>query len=336
MAGLSVLRLLNEPTAAALAYGLNHHAEGLYLVYDFGGGTFDLTLLRIENNVFQVLGTTGDLHLGGNFLDEKIVEALGGQPSSLQHRLYARKLKEFYTNQGNRATYEQFQECITPPRNAAKNAPSRPLDYTKFDSLSQQIVKPTLVLIQKLLADVDIKKEEIKGIIFVGGSTRLRQVAEQIANLFGEEKILNELHPEEAVALGAALHAENLQARTRTERPLLLDILPSSLGMETLAGCVENIIPQYTPTPVHTSMVFSTAFNNQTEILIHIVQGESLYVEKCQSLGRFVLSGIPPMPKEKAVIKVTFFVDDDGILSVQAVEETSGIQKKMTLETHLY
>ncbi|GHS94541.1 chaperone protein HscA [Alphaproteobacteria bacterium] len=315
-AGFSVLRLLNEPTAAALAYGLQRHSKaGLYLVYDLGGGTFDATLLRIEENIFQILATAGDLHLGGNTIDAALLEKMGRDPTLPQNWFEVRALKEHYNNSGE--------------------ASSPLLPFESFEQSVGDVVQKTVAIVKKILTDTQTAPADIQDVLLVGGSTRLRPVFQAMRALFGAEKILNSLDPDRTVALGAALQAEALTQGHSASRPLLLDILPSSLGMETLAGCVENIIPKYTPTPIRVTMTFSTAYNNQTEVLIHIVQGESLYVEQCRSLGRFILKGIRPMPKETPIINVTFAVDDDGILSICASEEISGTQKKMTIETHL-
>lgn len=312
-AGFQVVRLLNEPTAAALAYGLNKDKEGVYLVYDLGGGTFDVTLLRIQRRVFQILGTTGDLFLGGYTIDQDIVRRWGKDPNDPEWLLRAKRIKERLS-----AGAEEDDE----------------LPSYIFEEIVQKSVGRTIAILRELLADAQVTPSDIQGVLLVGGSTRLPQVSKALAGVFGEEKIHKSLDPDRAVAMGAALHAEALMSHSITERPLLLDVIPASLGIETVMGYVENILPRYTPTPVRTQVQFSTIEDNQTAVLIHVVQGDSLKKDACVSLGQFILKGIPPQPKGKPKINISFEVDEDGILTVQAEELLSGQKHQLVLEEY--
>lgn len=310
-AGLNVIRLLNEPTAAALAYGLNHSAQGVYLVYDFGGGTFDATLLRLQGGVFQVLATTGDLFLGGHTIDCDIAQFWGHNPDDPLVLEIARTVKE------------------------GRSTPLAPvLRAEDFDLIVERSVRRTFVIVQKMLAEAQILPSGIDGVVLVGGSTRLKRVRQDLADLFGKDKVLGTIDPDRAVAMGASLHAEALTHHT-SHRPLLLDVVPASLGIETIMGYVENIIPKYTPTPISVQMSFSTIRDNQTQILIHVVQGDDLQASNCASLGRFVLKGIPPMPKGQPRLTIQFSVDENGLLKVEASEALSGVQQGLTIESYL-
>lgn len=311
-AGLEVLRLLNEPTAAALAYGLQKSdAAGTYLVYDFGGGTFDVTILHMEHGIFQVLASTGDLQLGGRDIDLALLEAVGKTNPSLTERLVAQTVKETGRTHDN----------------------ALGITRTQFDGVLDHFVQKTLRIVQRVLADLHQTPADIDKVLFVGGSTRSDAVFLGMASLFGKDKILRDIDPDRAVAIGAALHACALaDLNHAAARPLLLDIVPASLGLETAMGVVENIIPRYTPTPIRVQMPFSTFYNNQTDILIHILQGDHILASECTSLGQFILQGINPMPGGKPKIMITFEVNEDGILTVDAYEEISGVQKTLTLE----
>lgn len=312
-AGFNVIRLLNEPTAAALAYGFNRQHDGIFLVYDLGGGTFDATLLRIQQGVFQILGTTGDLLLGGHTLDQEIVRWWGQDANDPLALAKACRLKE-----------QMEDPSFTSPL----------LPREVFDGFSGKIVGKTLQILSKMLADTLTKPDAIQGVILVGGSTRLPQVPQALAEMFGQDRLYKSLDPDRAVAVGAALHAEALTQTSPTERPLLLDVIPASLGLETAMNYVETILPRYTPTPVQTTVQFSTMVNNQTAILIHVLQGDALQKADCVSLGQFVLRGIPPMPKGQPKINVTFFVDEDGILTVKAEELLSRQKQTLVLEEY--
>ena len=313
-AGFQVIRLLNEPTAAALAYGLQQKQDGIFLVYDLGGGTFDATLLRLQGDVFQILATSGDLFLGGRTLDQAIVRWWGKDSSDPEVLRRACQLKESFADPT--LTFEEL------PREV-------------FDGLVNDLLEETISLVRTMLAEAHVRSEEVQGVVLVGGSTRLPHVVSRLENLFGAEKIYKTLDPDRAVAIGAALHAEALTNMSPQERPLLLDVVPASLGLETAMGIVENIIPRYTPTPIQTTVQFSTMVDNQTEVLIHVLQGDSLQKEGCVSLGKFALRGIPPMPKGQPKINVTFCVNEDGILTVKAEELLSGTKQHVILEEFL-
>ncbi len=290
LAGLEVLRLINEPTAAALAYGLDKGAEGIYAIYDLGGGTFDISILKMENGVFQVLATAGDTMLGGDDFDREIAEYLGCD-------LYeARRKKE--------NSSKEFEKLIAP------------------------YIDRTLQICADLIEDSGIQKNEIKGVVLVGGSTRIPLIKKRLKELFGD-KILSDTDPDETVALGAAIQAENL---IKGSENLLLDVTPLSLGLETMGGLAEKIIQRNTPIPFSASQEFTTYQDGQSLMKIHVVQGEREMVSECRSLAEFVLSGIPPMMAGTARIKVIFVIDADGILTVSATEETTAKAQTVTVK----
>ncbi len=305
MAGLDVLRLINEPTAAALAYGLDRHKEGLYLVYDFGGGTFDVTILKLHEGVFQVLSTAGDVCLGGDDIDRAMGENIN-----------SRMIKEFLSNNpdqdwhnGN-ITFSQkdFEMCLRP-----------------FVDRTLEICKQALK--DAVIDDLTLFEE----IILVGGSSRLPLVWTTLERFFGKKPLCS-INPDEVVAMGAALQADAL---TKGASHLLLDVTPLSLGLETMGGFVEKIIPRNSPIPCSVSQDFTTHIDGQTSLSIHIVQGELEEVENCRSLGHFILKGIPSLPKGQARIRVTFSLDADGLLFVKAQEQTTGHQQIMEVNQSL-
>ncbi|MBF0304521.1 MAG: Fe-S protein assembly chaperone HscA [Alphaproteobacteria bacterium] len=330
LAGIEVLRLVNEPTAAAMAYGLDNAAEGLYAVYDLGGGTFDISLLRMEKGVFQVRATGGDAALGGDDFDHAIAEhflaerriRLGEETitsaEAKQALAAARVAKECLTS---RSSGEWFIEVDGKPTRHS-------LDRDTFEALIAPMVDRTVALVQGVLDDAEALPEDVKGVVLVGGSTRVPLVRRRVAEAFGREPLAN-INPDEVVAVGAALQAEALTAGSDT---LLLDVTPLSLGIETMGGIVEKVIPRNQPIPVALGQEFTTYQDGQSAMMMHVVQGEREMADQCRSLARFVLSGIPAMAAGAARIRVTFAVDADGLLTVSAREQTTGVEQEVSVK----